>query len=478
MEDELPQPSTADADADAAYPGFPDPGEWLALDVDMSAWDAAAAAVAELRASDPDLADDLRERAFREAGLDTGAIEGLYTTDRGFTMSVADAANAEEAARLVKMHKGPDVEALYRAQVEGYEMALDLVAQERPLTESWIRQLHEVITGPQDTYEVATPIGPQVHDLPKGEYKRNPNHVIQADGTLFPYAPVAETPHEMARFVELANSDALGAAHPVVAAAWLHYALVRIHPFADGNGRVTRAVASIPLLRVASVPLTIPPDERDAYIAGLEAADASRLGRFVRVVRDESMALMRLLARMAQSSTSDGPPASDLLRRAVLEGNVDDPMLDEAALEMFQVVEETLRDRLEARDLPGVEADLGEVFGPLPPGERSRPPDGWRRPHEREQITRSLVLRVRHPVYVAVAKELMVLIDRQPQSDQLLIHTPGWPSGDEQFTLSELRPRLTTVLRRRLEVWADHVLDRLGAEIAPLVREKRSEEGL
>ena len=43
--------------------------------------------------------------------------------------------------------------------------------------------------------------------------------------------------------------------HPAVQAAYAHYALTAIHPFADGNGRLARTVASVFLMRSAGVPL-------------------------------------------------------------------------------------------------------------------------------------------------------------------------------------------------------------------------------
>jgi|GEM_PF-6737520 len=32
--------------------------------------------------------------------------------------------------------------------------------------------------------------------------------------------------------------------HPLLVAAWLHHQFVQIHPFQDGNGRVTRALVA------------------------------------------------------------------------------------------------------------------------------------------------------------------------------------------------------------------------------------------
>jgi hypothetical protein len=56
------------------------------------------------------------------------------------------------------------------------------------------------------------------------------------------------------------SKDSLGAY------VWLHAGLVRIHPFADGNGRLARLVANIPILQSGEPPLIIPKKSRLEYI--------------------------------------------------------------------------------------------------------------------------------------------------------------------------------------------------------------------
>ena len=48
--------------------------------------------------------------------------------------------------------------------------------------------------------------------------------------------------------------------------ASIHMGIVHIHPFWDGNGRIARLLANIPLLKAGLPPLTIPQDERRTYI--------------------------------------------------------------------------------------------------------------------------------------------------------------------------------------------------------------------
>ena len=62
-------------------------------------------------------------------------------------------------------------------------------------------------------------------------------------------APHEDLPRLMDQFVEFVGSREFGAQHPVVRALLAHFFLVTIHPFGDGNGRVSRLVEAGILFR-------------------------------------------------------------------------------------------------------------------------------------------------------------------------------------------------------------------------------------
>jgi prophage maintenance system killer protein len=62
-----------------------------------------------------------------------------------------------------------------------------------------------------------------------------------------------------------------------VEAAWLHHRFAQIHPFADGNGRVARAITSLVFIKDGWFPLVVKRDDRARYIEALEKADAGDL---------------------------------------------------------------------------------------------------------------------------------------------------------------------------------------------------------
>ena len=227
---------------DAAYRPFPRFEEWLSrTSVDTVRWDRYTSPLKDRAGLTAEVLERARQVAKRAAALDTGAIEGLYEVDRGFTYTVAFESLMWEA---LLAQKGEHVRPLFEAQLHAYDYVLDLATRAEPVSEAAIRALHEEVCRAQSTYRVMTAVGPQERALPKGQYKALPNHVRTRKGTDHSYAPVDVTPAEMARLVAELRSGAFLAAHPVVQAAYVHYGIVAIHAFADGNGRVARALAS------------------------------------------------------------------------------------------------------------------------------------------------------------------------------------------------------------------------------------------
>ena len=68
------------------------------------------------------------------------------------------------------------------------------------------------------------------------------------------------------------NYDEWHKYHPIVRAALLHGELVKIHPFIDGNGRTSRLVMNMELMRSGYVPVIIKKDNRLKYYEALDKA--------------------------------------------------------------------------------------------------------------------------------------------------------------------------------------------------------------
>ena len=120
---------------------------------------------------------------------------------------------------------------------------------------------------------------------PLGAWKAEPNgtYAVDENGAqvFVEYAAPEHVPALMAEVLDCVNATRFPPDDPGKAApayARIHAGFVSIHPFWDGNGRLARLVANVPLLNAGLPPLVIPKEERRAYIDTL-ARYQRRIGR-------------------------------------------------------------------------------------------------------------------------------------------------------------------------------------------------------
>ncbi len=114
---------------------------------------------------------------------------------------------------------------------------------------------------------------------PVGKWKNEPNStagIVDGSQILFEYALPAHVSALMERWFALLHEldekmQAGDAKQALNAYVQLHAAFVRIHPFADGNGRLARLTANLPVLRAGLPPIIMPREQRKEYIDLLAA---------------------------------------------------------------------------------------------------------------------------------------------------------------------------------------------------------------
>ena len=112
------------------------------------------------------------------------------------------------------------------------------------LTEDLIKRVHKVM---MQGLELES--GDKVH---AGVYRQVPVH---AGGHAFP--PHECIPESVAKIVVDYNKAASVSHDPYQLASWLHYKVVSLHPFEDGNGRLSRLLSCYSLMR-DGVPFAVP----------------------------------------------------------------------------------------------------------------------------------------------------------------------------------------------------------------------------
>jgi Fic family protein len=159
-------------------------------------------------------------------------------------------------------------------EVAGYAETMDIVFQayeDLTITENHIRQLHQNLLRHSEKDE-----------RHRGDYKKLANHVVAIDehgkeiGIIFETATPFDTPREMEELVRWLNKASMeNSLHPLLIVAVFVVVFLAIHPFQDGNGRLSRILTTLILLRMgyAYVPYasleSVVEDNKDLYYKAL-----------------------------------------------------------------------------------------------------------------------------------------------------------------------------------------------------------------
>lgn len=133
-------------------------------------------------------------------------------------------------------------------EVAGYAEVMEAVFARGnviDLTENHIKQLHRDLL-----------IHSEKDERHRGEYKNNPNHVSAFDengeviGVVFETATPFDTPRLMTELIQWTQGNLdNGKLHPLLVIAIFIVVFLEIHPFQDGNGRLSRILTTLLLLR-------------------------------------------------------------------------------------------------------------------------------------------------------------------------------------------------------------------------------------
>ncbi len=149
------------------------------------------------------------------------------------------------------------------------DLIYDLVENKTIFTENEMFALHKAVQT-QAVVDVYKPVG---------AWKKESNStvaVVNGKQLVFEYAPPDDIHELMKNWFELYHKldQSLKPGNrqqALMAYLQLHVSFVRIHPFFDGNGRLARLIANIPVLKSGLPPIIIPVQQRKQYIDALSA---------------------------------------------------------------------------------------------------------------------------------------------------------------------------------------------------------------
>ena len=184
-------------------------------------------------------------------------------------------------------------------EVAGYAEVMDAIFEHWeaiPLTENHIKQLHRDLL-----------VHSAKDERHRGTYKTLPNHLEAFDvggrslGVVFATAAPFDTPRLMSELVSWARKCELeNALHSLLVIALFIVVFLEIHPFQDGNGRLSRILTTLLLLR-----------------AGYAYAPYSSLESIIEQSKDSYYLALRRTQATIRTPTPDWAPWIDFFLRAL-----------------------------------------------------------------------------------------------------------------------------------------------------------------
>jgi len=188
---------------------------------------------------------------------------------------------------------------------EGIDYLMEIIKNRQQLTEKTIRELHSIILMEPYKTPAKTPDGQAVEKtVHLGQYKSLPNHVKTPTGEIHYYATPEETPAKMSDLMAwLREHQEKEDFHPVMLAAIFHYRFVAIHPFDDGNGRMSRLLMNLLLMQYHFPPVVIKQQHRNDYYYALRQADGGDLSPFIEFIGENLAHSMEIYLRGARGES-------------------------------------------------------------------------------------------------------------------------------------------------------------------------------
>ena len=169
---------------------------------------------------------------------------------------------------------------LWKASSYVHKLAKRLVRKNEPVRISYILTAHKILFSETNEKDAA------------GKYRRNDPNIIRIDGTELDIPNWTKVPDQMAALDEELRAQTSQLTHPstnreyakiIDIAIKTSHRLTQIHPFHNGNGRMSRLLINFVLAR-AELPFIAIKEDKPTYLNSMLQADKCDIGQLRRLI--------------------------------------------------------------------------------------------------------------------------------------------------------------------------------------------------
>jgi len=232
----------------------------------------------DLKASD----SSIIQRYMRYLAIHSNHLENIFSLTKESAQDIIENGIHEDTVQCSASSLVSDpsnIKAILEEILTAYETVNQIAENQKPISKELLSLIHmrfmDTCRFVSDNHYIAT--GVTRTDTLK-------TVVIRGDKPiqLCPYADVTK---ELAYICNVINVNMpLKWKNPFAAASWIHLVLVRCHPYEDGNGRLTRMIASLPLIQHGYPPISLSLPLQEEYHRAIGKAYFGDHGPLVAVI--------------------------------------------------------------------------------------------------------------------------------------------------------------------------------------------------
>ncbi|KAF4618594.1 hypothetical protein D9613_009663 [Agrocybe pediades] len=245
--------------------------------------------------------------------VDTSQVESVFhLTDESALDIIKNGISAGKIDTLPDsaLRDSGTIKEMMKDTLAAYDLLLPIVADPEKLTPTAICNIHARVMN------TCRYIGK--HYTPPGRTRTETQKTVVIMGAYtVRCCPFPEVDKELEYICRMAKQWIRTWRNPFATASWIHLIIANCHPFDDGNGRVARLIASIPLIRNGYPPISLNLHQTPDYYNSLRMVSLA-LPIFSSALLDKFTVVISCMRIITSAQARDGDHAN--LINCVVEG--------------------------------------------------------------------------------------------------------------------------------------------------------------